>query len=141
MTNITVNGTNFKTSYQGTWNTVQSSHNSARSKDLRDATNWALQKDGNGNLVNFPNGRVRRATTSSGNPSPSKIEILDDNGNWIEQTWHHHENGIDIIPVPSDIHNFLNHSGGFAAKNGSDGTAVSEIVDISELFNYSPNIN
>jgi hypothetical protein len=141
MTRITDNGSNVTKMYKGTWNQVTSSHNAARTKDLKDATNWALETDVAGNLVNFPNGRVRRYTTPSGNPSPTKIEILDDNGNWIEQTWHHHENGRDLIPVPSEIHNPLNHSGGFAAKHGSDGTAVTPDTDVTEIFDYNPIIN
>lgn len=42
--------------------------------------------------------------------SPFKVKI---NGIWSEQmTWHHHENGKDLIPVLSDIHNTTKHVGG-----------------------------
>ena len=141
MTTITDNGVNVAKTYKGTWNQITSSHNAARTKDLKDATNWALETDAAGNLVNFPNGRVRRYVTPNGNPSPTKIEILDDNGNWIEQTWHHHENGRNLIPVPSDIHNPLNHSGGFAAKHGPNGTIVTPDTNVTEIFDYEPIIN
>ena len=142
MTPITDNGINLAKTYKGPWNEIgSSSHNAARTNDLKDATNWALETDAAGNLVNFPNGRVRRYITAGGNPSPTRIEILDDNGNWIPQTWHHHENGRDLIPVPSDIHNHLNHSGGFAAKHGPDGTEISPDTDITEIFDYAPQMN
>ena len=147
MTKITHNGSNAAKSYKGTWNPVTSSHGAARTKDLKDATNWALETDAAGNLVNFPNGRVRRATTAGGNPSQTKIEILKDGGNpandadWIEQTWHHHENGVDIIPVPTALHNHVSHSGGFVAKHGSDGSTITPDTDITEIFDYSPEIN
>ena len=147
MTPITHDGLNVAKSYKGPWNPVTSSHNAARGQDLRDATKWALKKDAAGNLINFPNGRVRRATTSGGNPSTQKIEILKDGGNpandadWIKQTWHHHENGVDIIPVPSDIHNHISHSGGFAAKHGPDGSTITPDTDITEIFDYIPEIN
>ena len=42
--------------------------------------------------------------------SPFKVKI---NGQWSEQmTWHHHENGKDLVPVLSDIHNTTKHVGG-----------------------------
>ncbi len=42
--------------------------------------------------------------------SPFKVKI---NGKWSEQmTWHHHENGKDLIPVLSNIHNTTKHVGG-----------------------------
>lgn len=141
MTKITVNGVNHAKTYKGAWTPVTTSRNAARTKDLKNATNWALETDANGNLVNFPNGRVRRYTTASGTPSQTKIEILDDSGTWIEQTWHHYESAKEIMPVPSDIHNPLNHSGGFTAKHGPDGTPITPDTDISEIFDYSPIIN
>ncbi len=72
---------------------------------------------------------------------PPLEEILAVAGNWIEQTWHHHENGRDLIPVPSDIHNPLNHSGGFTAKHGPDGTTFAPDTDVTEIFDYDPVIN
>ena len=42
--------------------------------------------------------------------SPFKVKI---NGKWSKKmTWHHHENGKDLIPVLSDIHNTTKHTGG-----------------------------
>jgi len=139
MTPLTHNGLSVPRAYKGAWNPVTGSHSAARSKDLRQATDWALD--------NYPPGRVRRATTSGGNPSRSKIEILRDGGDpnknsdWIEQTWHHHENGRDIIPVPTEIHNSVSHAGGFAAKHGPDGSTITPDTDITEIFNYDPLTN
>ena len=120
-TNITgLNGENFIQSYPGLWNSKNVP------KDLREASNWALK--------HFPEGRVRRSTTSGGKKSYEKIDLLDDDGNWVTQTWHHHENGKDLFPVPSKVHNFseggLDHSGGNAITNGN--------VSLKGVFDYSP---
>ncbi|MFK8009095.1 MAG: HNH endonuclease [Saprospiraceae bacterium] len=50
------------------------------------------------------------------------------NGKWSEKmTWHHHENGTDMIPVPSRIHNpELVHSGGVKTVQ----------LGINHLFDY-----
>jgi hypothetical protein len=143
MTEITINGTNLAKAYNGPWNPVSAilTHKQARKLDLADATNWALQVDAFGDLVNFPNGRVRQSFTPAGNIRPGKIDILDDFGNWVEQTWHHHENGIDLVPIPSGIHNPINHSGGFSAKYGADETIITPETDITSIFNYNPQIN
>ena len=117
-----LNGENLMQSYPGAWN-----HKNVP-KDLRQASNWALE--------HFPEGRVRRSTTSGGKKSYEKIDLLDDDGNWVTQTWYHHENGQDLFPVPSKIHNFpeggLDHSGGNVIKNGS--TSLEGVFDYRPIF-------
>lgn len=138
MTPLRENGVLVKKKFNDEWTIPNSNKpadiSKARNTDLKNATNWALKKDPNtGKLVNFPDGKVRKK-------SDTKIEILKDGGNpandadWIEQTWHHHENGRDIIPIPTALHNTgsggLRHSGGMATRHGD--------VDISELYDYDP---
>jgi len=117
------NSKNLMRSYPNPWN----SGNAA--KDLRDATKWAME--------NFPPDRVRRTISANGSRSNSKIDILDDNGNWITQTWHHHENGKDLFPVPSKVHNSgeggFRHSGGDTVTNGDP--------SLKGLFDYNPIFN
>ena len=134
MTPIRVNGVIVKKKFNEAWSTPTSKNKAdianARTTDLRNATNWALKTDpSTGKFINFPDGKVRRK-------SDTKIEILDDDtGKWVEQTWHHHENGKDIIPVPTKLHNTgsggLRHSGGMATRHGD--------VDISSIYDdYDP---
>lgn len=117
------NGRNLMRSYPNSWNPGNAA------KDLRDATKWAME--------NFPPDRVRRTIRPNGSRSDSKIDILDDNGNWITQTWHHHENGRDLFPVPSKVHNSgeggFRHSGGDVVTNGNP--------SLKGLFNYRPIFN
>jgi len=137
MTPIKVNGIIVRKKFDKDW-TIPKSKNKvdldkARKADLKNATSWALEKDASGKLVNFPDGKVRAK-------SNEKIEILKDGGDptkdadWIEQTWHHHENGKDIIPIPTKLHNTgsggLAHSGGMAVRYGD--------VDITSIIEYSP---
>ncbi|MCT4616191.1 MAG: HNH endonuclease, partial [Marinifilaceae bacterium] len=74
-------------------------------RDLNDANNWALKSvnEGGGgfNASNF-----RRKGT--------KCEIKNQDGDWVECTWHHHQDGKTLIPVPSSIHSRSNaaHIGG-----------------------------
>ena len=51
-------------------------------------------------------GKVRPAS------SDMRIEIKDKNGNWLEYTWHHHEDGITLQPILTEIHNNIAHTGG-----------------------------
>ncbi len=137
-TKIYLNGSEFNTIYKGDWKIVgpNVTHGAARSSDLNKASTWAIN--------NYPPGKVRRSTTSGGKTSSSKIDILRDGGNpdvesdWITQTWHHHENGKDLIPVPSEIHNPVNHSGGHATRFGPDGTHLTQTpdTDVSKLYQY-----
>jgi hypothetical protein len=50
------------------------------------------------------------------NSNTTWFEIRDVNGNWIQYTWHHYQDGRTMFPVPSNIHNpqksGFNHSGG-----------------------------
>jgi hypothetical protein len=115
------NGENLIKSYKGAWNPGNTA------MDLTKASTWAMN--------NYPTGSVRRYKRpgpngpGTGTTSYQKIEILKD-GHWIEQTWHHHENGKDLLPIPSEIHNPLNHSGGASIKNGS--------TDATAAFQYDP---
>jgi hypothetical protein len=34
--------------------------------------------------------------------------------NGVTHTWHHHQDARTMYPVPSDLHNITNHSGGKA---------------------------
>jgi hypothetical protein len=65
--------------------------------DMKDANEWAKQRFGD-NVETFSNGQI-------------KI-------NGEIHTWHHHQDGITMFPVPSKIHNStqggFNHSGGAA---------------------------
>lgn len=114
------NGENLMRSYPNRWNLGDVN------KDLRDASTWAMN--------NFPSNRVRRSKTKGGKTSYTKIDLLDDNGNWITQTWHHHENAIDLFPVPSKAHNFgeggFDHSGGNTISNGNP--------SLEGVFDYTP---
>jgi DNase/tRNase domain of colicin-like bacteriocin len=49
------------------------------------------------------------------------------NGTWSELlSWHHHENGTDMIPVPTELHSKLSHVGGVQTV----------FLGINKLFNY-----
>jgi hypothetical protein len=63
--------------------------------DMTQANNWAVNKFGSGNVKKLSGG---------------KIEI-----NGKTHTWHHHQDGKTMFPVPSNIHNVTSgflHSGG-----------------------------
>ena len=42
-----------------------------------------------------------------------KIDINGD-GNFVEFTWHHHQDGKTMIPVRTDVHSKTAHTGGTA---------------------------
>jgi hypothetical protein len=63
------------------------------STDFTKATNWLIEK--------FPN----RNIVKNGN----RVEI-----DGVMHTWHHHQDGKTLIPVPSSIHNSVSHTGGNA---------------------------
>ena len=76
-----------------------------KSADFSDANNWAIEKYGNVN--------IRRNPTNPQN----KIDIkIDDN--WVECTWHHHQDGKTMFPVPTSLHKEIRHSGGAAIIEG-----------------------
>jgi hypothetical protein len=137
-TKIYLNGLEFDTKYTGDWKKVSPTvlHGAARNSDLGKASTWAIN--------NYPPNTVRRSTTSGNKISTTRIDILRDGGDfevesdWISQTWHHHENGKDLIPIPSEIHNPINHSGGHATRFGPDGTHLNQTADtdVSGLFEY-----
>lgn len=66
--------------------------------DFTKANNWAVGKDLPG-FEKLPNGQC-------------KI-------NGVTHTWHHHQDGRTMFPVPSDLHNVTNHSGGKAVLAGN----------------------
>lgn len=47
----------------------------------------------------------------------NNFEIIDSNGNTTKYTWHHHQDGKSMFPVPSKIHN--TREGGFKHSGGS----------------------
>jgi hypothetical protein len=79
--------------------------------DLTDANKWALRpiSDEGGGFVDGENFI---------NLDP-KCKIKDKDGNWVECTWHHHQDGKTLMPVPSTIHARGNaaHIGGVQVKN------------------------
>lgn len=56
--------------------------------DFTAANNWLKQK--------FPDKDITKTNTGF---------VLNESGQSIEYTWHHHQNGIDIFPVPRAVHN------------------------------------
>ena len=79
--------------------------------DIVDANKWIKQ--------NYPN-KVRDELPDGTKIPAGRIEILDVNGNWIECTWHHHDDGRNLIPVPSTIHTRstgASHTGGNSLIN------------------------
>ncbi|CAL2095797.1 HNH endonuclease [Tenacibaculum sp. 190524A02b] len=75
--------------------------------DFRRANDWAINTFGTDNF--------RRV------PGSTAIDVKNTNGDWIRSTWHHHQDGKSIFPVPSKIHNAtqggFSHSGGKAIIN------------------------
>ena len=65
--------------------------------DFTKANNWAVANDLPG-FEKLPNGQC-------------KI-------NGVTHTWHHHQDGRTMFPVPTDLHNVTNHSGGKAVLTG-----------------------
>lgn len=64
---------------------------------MREANNWALNPNGG----NFIEGVDFKKIPES----PTQCEIFDAKKNkWVKCTWHHHEDGQTMIPVPTDIH-------------------------------------
>jgi hypothetical protein len=80
------------------------------SADLVDANDWALRPVENGGGGFNPSNFRRKGT---------RCEVKDKDGNWIECTWHHHQDGKTLIPVPSHVHSRVNaaHIGGVQVYN------------------------
>lgn len=86
--------------------------------DIADANRWIKQA--------HP-GKARTGLRPDGTKIPDgRIEILDKNNNWIESTWHHHEDGRNLIPVPSNIHN---RSGGGVGHTGGESVINNNMKD------------
>jgi len=68
--------------------------------DMTQANNWALLKYGSGNFEKLSNGQC-------------KIKKYNPDGTieWVTHTWHHFEDGRNMFPVPTEIHDVI-HTGG-----------------------------
>ena len=64
------------------------------------ANQWFIDNYGESNI---------QVLSDSGSPVLLKIE-----GEWQKYTWHHHQDGESMMPVLSDVHNNVQHSGGRA---------------------------
>lgn len=84
----TINGSKIK---------YQSQTLNGSSTDMTAANNWALSQYGSDNF--------RKISGST----KCKIKIDDE---WVEHTWHHHQDGRTMFPVPSSLHSAASHSGG-----------------------------
>ena len=90
--------------------------------DFTRANNWAINEFGASNIRRVPNSTA--------------IDIKDSSGNWIRNTWHHHQDGKTMFPIPSNIHNVtqggFNHSGGKTIINrGLKGLFESPIFSLN----------
>ena len=64
------------------------------------------------NTVTLPAGQRNRSTDFTDADTLAGITSV-----WRQQnnlTWHHHEDGVNMILVPTDIHDFVRHTGGVA---------------------------
>ena len=65
-------------------------------------------------MSNYFNGNNSNSFIWDGNSK--NFSVMDGDGNSIQYTWHHHQNGNTLFPVPTKIHNAnaggFNHSGG-----------------------------
>jgi len=69
---------------------------SGSSTDMTAANTWAANRYGINNFEKLSNGQC-------------KIKI---GNNWVLHTWHHHEDGLTMFPVPHSIHSSVQHTGG-----------------------------
>jgi hypothetical protein len=86
-------------------------------KDMTSANEWAKKNFSEDDFIPLPNGtcKIRDPKTNE----------------WIDHTWHHHQDAKTMFPVPSKIHNSIgggaNHSGGTALiKRELDGIDIFE---------------
>lgn len=71
--------------------------------------------------------RIAYQFITSINNKTKTIKLNKKDGKWSEfLTWHHHENGTDLIPVPTSLHYGLPHVGGVETVGRG----------INHLFNY-----
>ncbi|CAL2083522.1 protein of unknown function [Tenacibaculum sp. 190524A02b] len=68
---------------------------------------------GNGRDFTRANNAIRGRFDNVETLSNGKVKI-----NGIEHTWHHHQDGKTLFPVPSDIHNVRSGTG-FAHSGGA----------------------
>ncbi|GIJ92900.1 hypothetical protein CAPN002_01180 [Capnocytophaga stomatis] len=79
--------------------------------DFTRARDWLKKQNGIEEIKDLRNG------------SPLLVKI---EGKWKKITWHHHEDGKTLIPVFSEIHEKIKHTGGVKTKE----------IEINNLFNY-----
>ena len=78
-----------------------------RTTDFKEAKTWLKNKPEIEDYLDLSSDQL--------GGSPFKVKI---HGHWSEQlTWHHHENGRDLIPVLSEVHNTTKHIGGIKLWN------------------------
>jgi len=70
---------------------------------MRDANRWLINKYGGDNFKRVP--------------GSTAVDIKDASGNWVRHTWHHHQDGRSMFPMPSSIHNTT--QGGFSHSGGA----------------------
>lgn len=92
------------------------------SNDFTAANNWLTSK--------FPDKDITRTSTGF---------KLKENGVEIEYTWHHHQNGKDIFPVPRAIHNTGTRVNGVQFKGFPHSGGASLIDDSPEIIGFFPN--
>lgn len=90
--------------------------------DMTAANKWALEKFGSENFRPLSGGNC-------------EIKIDD---NWIIHTWHHHQDGITIFPVPSGIHNTSSTINGVSNKGFPHSGGASLIKEQPEVRGFFP---
>ncbi len=80
--------------------------------DFTDARDWLKKQPG-----------IEAIDDYNGTGSPLNVKI---GGSWKKITWHHHENGTHLLPVFTDVHTGLSHTGGVKTVE----------LGINHLFDY-----
>lgn len=91
------------------------------SNDFTAANNWLKNK--------FPDKDITKTSTGF---------KLKENGVDIEYTWHHHQNGKDIFPVPRAIHNTGTKVNGVQFKGFPHSGGASLIDESPEIIGFFP---
>ena len=79
--------------------------------DFSEARDWLENQNG-----------IEAIDDYNGTGSPLNVKI----GTWKKITWHHHEDGTTLVPVFTDIHTGLSHTGGVKTVE----------LGINHIFNY-----
>jgi hypothetical protein len=80
--------------------------------DFSEARDWLKKQEG-----------IEAIDDYNGTGSPLNVKI---DGKWKKITWHHHEDGSTLVPVFTDVHTGLPHTGGVKTTE----------LGINHLFNY-----